>query len=412
MCLERKNISYKYCNSIGNSLDINEMMSEVVETFVLETNSIYGFFYIKRNGNSLPNISSFGDEINIDINFVENKLKDLETFIHKYDENINILFYKLEQGFSAFVYKVNDDLYGVLELFDSVKCKLNTSINNCFDFLLIKENNKQLLNQNNELEKQTIKLTYEINSADNLNKEKEQQIIEQLKMSQMGELIGNIAHQWREPLSVISTASSGMKIKKELNILSDSDFTRYTQTILDNSIYLSNTIDEFRDYIKESHRKKEIIIQDRLRTALNLVESTFSFNGIKIVKGYIEKDDIHFKLVLGDLLQVLISILNNSKDALLINNIENKWIRYELFLIDGNVLITIEDSAFGINDDIIEKIFNPNFTTKGKYNGTGIGLYSARNIIVNKFKGTLEVENTKNGAKFFIKFPLKKKDII
>jgi signal transduction histidine kinase len=231
-------------------------------------------------------------------------------------------------------------------------------------------------------------------------------------MSQMGELIGNIAHQWREPLSVISTAASGMKIKKELNILSDSDFISYSQSIVDNSIHLSNTIDEFRDYIKESHRKKEIIIQDRLQTALSLVESTFSFNGIKIVKGYIEKDDIHFKLVLGDLLQVLISILNNSKDALLINNIENKWIRYELFLIDINVLITIEDSAFGINDDIIEKIFNPNFTTKGKDNGTGIGLYSARDIIVNKLKGTLEVENTKNGAKFFIKFPLKKKDII
>jgi signal transduction histidine kinase len=408
----KKDISYKYCNSIGNSLDINEMMSEVVETFVLETDSMYGFFYIKRNSNSLPNISSFGDEIKIDINFVENKLKDLETFIHEYDENINVLFYKLEQGFSAFVYKVNIDLYGLLELFDSVKFKLNNSINNCYDFLLLEESNNQLLNHNNELEKQTIKLENEINLALNLNKEKEQQIIEQLKMSQMGELIGNIAHQWREPLSVISTAASGMKIKKELNILSDSDFISYSQSIVDNSIHLSNTIDEFRDYIKESHRKKEIIIQDRLQTALSLVESTFSFNGIKIVKGYIEKDDIHFKLVLGDLLQVLISILNNSKDALLINNIENKWIRYELFLIDINVLITIEDSAFGINDDIIEKIFNPNFTTKGKDNGTGIGLYSARDIIVNKLKGTLEVENTKNGAKFFIKFPLKKKDII
>lgn len=225
-------------------------------------------------------------------------------------------------------------------------------------------------------------------------------------MSQMGELIGNIAHQWRKPLCVISTAASGMKLKKEMGLLNDKDFINYSDSILENSVYLSKTIDEFRDYIEFTNKKKEIIIQDRLKMAISLIESSFSLHNIKIIEGFIEKEKIPFKLILGELLQVLISILTNAKDALLENQIKDKWIKYELIKKEYSLQITIEDNAGGIEEKIIDKIFDSYFTTKDYEYSTGIGLYTSYDIVVNKLGGQLYVKNTQHGAKFFIELPL------
>ncbi len=305
-----------------------------------------------------------------------------------------------------FAYDSKSDVDFIISIYENFKNKLNISINSCLNVEKLRDKNAELLVQKNQLEKLTNNLKNEIELATKLNIDKEKQIFEQLKMVQMGELIGNIAHQWRQPLSVISTAASGMKIKKELNMLTDPDFINYSQSIIDNSLYLSNTIDEFRDYIKESHREKEIVIQERLKMAINLIESSFSLENIKIIQGFIEEEDIHFRLVLGNLLQVLISILNNSKDALIINKIENKWIKYELIKKENLILITIEDNAGGIDEKILDKIFNPYFTTKHQSQGTGVGLYSGYDIIVNKLDGNLYVKNTGNGAKFYIELPI------
>jgi len=406
MSLNKLSISYRCHNSIGNSLDLNEMMLEVVKTFVLETDAVHGSFYSLHDNNSCKNIVSIGKKISLDLFLIRSKLEEKEILVEKYNEKINLLIYKLEKGCMFFAYDLNSNLDFIISIYESFKNKLNISINSCLNVEKLRDNNNELLEQKNQLEKLTNNLKDEIEIATKLNIEKEKQMFEQLKMAQMGELIGNIAHQWRQPLSVISTAASGMKIKKELNMLTDPDFANYSQSILDNSLYLSNTIDEFRDYIKESHREKEIVIQERLKMAINLIESSFTLENIRIIQGFIEEEDIHFRLVLGNLLQVLISILNNSKDALTINDIENKWIKYELIKKENVVLITIEDNAGGIEKKILDKIFNPYFTTKHQSQGTGVGLYSGYDIIVNKLNGNLYVKNTEHGAKFFIELPL------
>jgi len=406
MSLKKLSMSYRCHNAIGNSLVLKEMMSEVIKTFVLETEAIHGSFYLLKENNYNKNIVSIGKNIPFDINTVEDNLKNSDYLLDSFNEKIKLLMYKLENGFMFFAYDSSNDINSIISIFDSLKNRLNISINSCLNVEILQEKNHQLEKQKNELEVLTQNLQNEVNSATKLNIQKEKQIFEQLKMAQMGELIGNIAHQWRQPLSVISTAASGMKVKKELNMLSDIDFLNYANSIVENSSYLSKTIDEFRDYIKDSNREKEIVIQNRLKMALSLVASSFTHENIKIIEGFIEKEAVNFRLVLGNLLQVLISILDNAKDALVGNKIEDRWIKYELYKTENKVLITFEDNAGGISDEIIDKIFNPYFTTKHQSQGTGIGLYTSYDIVVNKLGGMLSVKNTKNGAKFFIELPL------
>ena len=231
-------------------------------------------------------------------------------------------------------------------------------------------------------------------------------MFEQIKMAQMGELIGNIAHQWRQPLSVISTVASGMKLKKEMNLLRDEDFQSYIDKIVQNSQLLSKTIDEFRDYIKESHKEKDVVVQDRVEMALKIIEPSCELNNIKIIREFVEKEPIYFRLISGELLQVLISVLNNAKEALCDKDIENKWIKYSISQDDIRTLITVEDNAGGIDESIKDKIFNPYFTTKHQSQGTGIGLYNCYNIMTKHLNGKLYFVNTNEGTKFCIELPV------
>ncbi|PLY08571.1 MAG: hypothetical protein C0626_11985 [Arcobacter sp.] len=397
MLLSQLSISYKCHSSIGNSLKLKDMINEVIKTFIMETDAIYGSFYLTKE--NIEPIVSHGKKLDFDINDLLKKSKDEKIIVTSLSETINALLYKLENGLIIFFYDKEIDLEFITSTYESFRQKLNISINSCLNVQKLEEKNL-------ELEDLTLNLKAKVKTAIELTKEKEKQFFEQLKMAQMGELIGNIAHQWRQPLSVISTAASGMKIKKELEVLSDEDFFHYADSILNNVTFLSDTIDEFRDYIKESHKEKEIIVQDRVKMAFKMVETSFSIENIKIIEDTMEKEPIKFKLILGELLQVIIAILNNAREALSSKKSSDNWVKYSAYKDEHSVVITIEDNAGGIKEEIIDKIFNPYFTTKHQSHGTGIGLYSSYDIVVNHLGGTLDVENSEHGAKFFIKLPL------
>lgn len=407
MSLENLSISYKCHSSIGNSLKLEEMMEEVTQTFLQESNALYGACYL--NCKSTEQIVSIGKQINYDINCLLCQLKETSVInTYKHTDKINLLLFKLENCFMLFFYDSEIDLDFIVPIFESLKTKLTISIASCLNVKRLENKNEELKKEKEKYQRLNIYLQKEIDLAVSKNKEKEKQIFEHLKMAQIGELIGNIAHQWRQPLSIISTASSGMRLKKEMNILTDEDLMSYTQSITNHTEYLSKTIDEFRDYVKESHREKEIVLQNRVKMALEMVSSSYCLEDIKIIEGDMEEEPIYFKLVLGELLQVLISILNNAKEALVNNKIENRWIKYSVIKKEYTAVISIEDSAGGISDEIKNKIFNPYFTTKHQTQGTGIGLYTGYDIVVNHLGGKLSVENTENGAKFLIELPLYK----
>jgi len=237
-------------------------------------------------------------------------------------------------------------------------------------------------------------------------KQKEQLLSHSSKMAQMGEMIGNIAHQWRQPLSVITTAATGIKIKKEFGLLDDKELFEFVDSIVTNSGHLSDTIDTFRDFIKEKVELKEVVVQDRIDNALGIISTRISSKHIKLINNIDYENKLHAMIVKGELSQVIINIFNNSIDALEDLDITEKWIKIDLEKKENRAVITIEDNGGGIPSDILPKIFEPYFTTKHQSQGTGIGLYMSYDIITNHMKGKLYAKNSDFGARFFIELPI------
>lgn len=395
MDIDKLSLSYRCHSAIGNSLKLESMIQEVLRVFMEETYAISGDFYLNETNQT---IASIGKKIALNrAELFKDYAQGIEVKNH--NNRFNIIVYSLQKGRIFLVYDKNIELNFFVNMLESFRKKLDISIDSCLNVEALKNTNAQLkdLTQN---------LQYRVDEAIASNKQKEKQIFEQLKMSQMGELIGNIAHQWRQPLSVISTATSGMRLQKEMDMLTNESFFNYSDSILNNVQFLSKTIDEFRDYIKESHREKEVVIQERVNMAISMVEASFGMADIEFIEEHMESKPLIFRLITGELLQVLISILNNAKDALIQNNTKKKTIKYSVYEMECSILITIEDNAGGIEEKNIHKIFNPYFTTKHKSQGTGIGLYTSYDIITNHLNGKLYVQNTEDGAKFFIELPL------
>lgn len=238
------------------------------------------------------------------------------------------------------------------------------------------------------------------------NEIKDKLLYDQAKMAQMGEMIGNIAHQWRQPLSVISSAASGVQIKKEYGILDDEFLDKTLNDIEHSAQYLSKTIDTFRDFIKENKVLKEVILQERISKALQIVQTALRSNHIKLINNIDKTAPVKIKLVLGELSQVIINIINNAKDALMENAIKEPWVKIDLEKLEDRIIITIEDNGGGIPEDILPNIFNPYFTTKSDSNGTGLGLHMSHKIITESLNGKLHAGNTAEGVIFFIELPL------
>jgi len=272
--------------------------------------------------------------------------------------------------------------------------------------LIIKKKNMELDKKYKELEELNKNLENNIKKEIEKNRDQQIKLLEQSKMASLGEMIGNIAHQWRQPLSIITANASGIRLKKDFNSLDDNFLDKSLISINESAQYLSNTIDIFRNFTKEHKEFKEVILQDRINIALNIVKASLENNHIKLINNIDYEHDIKISLVVGELSETIINILNNAKDVLLERKIKNAWIKIEHKICDKKVIITIEDNGGGIDKKIINKIFEPYFTTKHSSQGTGLGLHISYDIIRNSLKGDLYVKNSEYGAKFFIELPL------
>ena len=224
-------------------------------------------------------------------------------------------------------------------------------------------------------------------------KSKQQNIIaQQSKMAAMGEMIGHIAHQWRQPLSSISVSSTGMKLQKELNILDDNTLIEGLNQINKSAQYLSETIDDFRNFYKPNKNKSEFRIQDTIEKVINLIDSQFKFNKVLIIKNIA---DIKINNYENELIQVIINLLNNSRDELIKKDSNyEKLVFISVSKSEKNILIEIKDNAGGIPLDIIDRVFEPYFTTKEQCKGTGIGLYMSKEIVNKSMNGNIDVKNS------------------
>uniref|UniRef100_UPI004047F35A rhodanese-like domain-containing protein n=1 Tax=Aliarcobacter sp. TaxID=2321116 RepID=UPI004047F35A len=255
---------------------------------------------------------------------------------------------------------------------------------------------------------QIINVGYDITKI----KEDERKFREHSKLASMGEMIVNIAHQWRQPLSVISTAATGLKISKEYNILNDKDFFNTCELINEKSQYLSKTINEFRTFITSETQIEYVNIKDVLNSFLNLVESQINSNNINLITHF---EDAFLDSFPNELKQCFINIFNNAVDVLVKNNNENeRYIFISQKILEDKIIILFRDNAKGIPENIISKIFEPYFTTKHQSQGTGLGLHLAYKLITETINGSLEVNNIEfeynekkyKGAEFKVIIPI------
>ena len=225
---------------------------------------------------------------------------------------------------------------------------------------------------------------------DELIHEKEILLIQQSKMASMGEMLENIAHQWRQPLSVISVSASGLKLQHELDMLTDKKMIELVDGIIGATEYLSHTINDFNNYFKPNNEMTLCKSIDLMEKTLNMLSAQFKNIQIDIIKNI---EDVEFETYQNELVQVVVNIFNNAKDQLLKVNNEKKLIFMNLFKDENKLIIKIKDNGGGIPSDIINRVFEPYFTTKDKSLGTGIGLYLSQEIISKHLNGKLLVEN-------------------
>jgi signal transduction histidine kinase len=230
----------------------------------------------------------------------------------------------------------------------------------------------------------------------------------------MGEMIANISHQWRQPLSVISTGATGMKMQKEYNVLIDDFFYTTCDSINENAQYLSQTIDDFTNFIRGDSKPVRFDLKNDTDSFIKLVDSTIKKHHLTIILEL--EESIKIKGYPNELIQCFINIFNNSKDALIENtNEDERFIFISQKVINNDVIIKFKDNAGGIPLDVLPKIFEPYFTTKHKSQGTGLGLHMSYNLITKSMKGEIKAENVSFefnnkrylGAQFNIKIQLK-----
>ena len=261
-----------------------------------------------------------------------------------------------------------------------------------------------------KLRKLNKNLSREVEKQVEALREQEQLLIQQSKLAEMGEMLSNISHQWKQPLTILSMQIEDL----EMSLMADEIEKQESEKSIENCFVqislMSNTIEDFKRFYMPDNEKKEFNIYDLIKDVVKMEQSSLQKHNISIE---IKVKDQTLKMYgfESQLKQVLLSLTNNAIEQIsqrVDENSLNKMqgsIKYGIHLKDEFTRISIYDNAGGIKKDVINKIFNPYFSTKKEKGGSGIGLYMAKTIIENSFYGELHVKNIKSGAKFYIDIP-------
>ncbi|MDR3581596.1 MAG: PAS domain S-box protein [Oryzomonas sp.] len=282
------------------------------------------------------------------------------------------------------------------------------------DVTVNKQAEAMLKNMNKELELRVAERTHElaknmemlkIETSERIQilealREKERMLIQQSRQAAMGEMIGNIAHQWRQPLNVLGLQIQQLQVFYDLGL--------FNKEFLDNNVtgsmeiiqHMSKTIDDFRNYFKPDKEKTEFNVHESIKSSLSLLEG--SLRNPLIDVEVIADDDPAIYGFPNEFAQVILNIVNNARDVFIERNVRQPKVNIKICSEGRCVVVTVADNAGGIPEDIINKVFDPYFTTKGPQQGTGIGLFMSKVIIEKNMGGRLNVRNTDNGAEFRI----------
>jgi len=256
--------------------------------------------------------------------------------------------------------------------------------------------NQELINLKNELEKEVKIRLAELRDKDLL-------MIRQSRQAAMGEMIGNIAHQWRQPLNSIAVIIQDFLDAWDFGEISREYLSEKVNLSMSVINHMSQTIDDFRDFFSPDNLPMPFELDNQIMKTINILKDMYGKQGIEIIP---ELKKCTITSYAREFSQVLINVLSNSKDAIQENKVKNANIKVIMETMGDKVKILVKDNAGGINPDILEKVFDPYFTTKQDTKGTGLGLYMSKTIIEKHMKGEIRAENLKKGAIFTIILPL------
>lgn len=233
------------------------------------------------------------------------------------------------------------------------------------------------------------------------SRDKDEIIFNQKKLAAMDEVLENIAHQWRQPLSQVNSAVLVIDDRMYEKNFKDDVIEEKLLEIESLTKYMSKTIDDFKNFFHEQNKKEKFSIKDLLEKSIYIIKGTLLALNIKVENRVDRK--IFYNGYPSELEQVILVLLNNAKDVLISRKIQYPKITLDGFKKGDYCYIIIEDNGGGIDESIIDKIFDPYFTTKHKSQGTGLGLYISQMMIKEKMNAELSVKNSKIGAVFTIK---------
>ncbi len=236
------------------------------------------------------------------------------------------------------------------------------------------------------------------------NEEKTKQLLQQSRLAQMGEMISMIAHQWRQSLTAISATTNNLLLRMMIKDRpSDEDLRREISLISDYSQHLSNTIDDFRNFFKSDKQKIETTLESIVSNSINIIRNSLEGNNIKLTVNFNCYESVN--VFASEVNQVVLNLIKNAEDAILENKVEKGEIKISTSCEDDFCFIEISDNGGGVPEIIMEKIFDPYFSTKKSKEGTGLGLYMSKIIVNDHCKGELSIKNSSEGAIFRIKIP-------
>ncbi|MBF0337506.1 MAG: response regulator [Nitrospirae bacterium] len=234
-------------------------------------------------------------------------------------------------------------------------------------------------------------------------KHKDRLFLMKMRQAQMGEMLSLIAHQWRQPLATINAIIATLKVKMALSSVSEDDISEGFDKIEKHVSFLSETINDFRNFYKTNKRLEPALLHDVIEKSLNIIAIPVRDNHVQI--NYDRKISSVFQTYPNELMQVFLNIFSNSLEAVKERNVANPLINISEDEDDDHIYVRVTDNGGGFSDYVLGDVFKQYFSTKGEAKGTGLGLYICKVIIDDNLKGHIEVSNVNDGACISIRLP-------
>jgi len=379
--IDTMSFEYKCISAIGNSLQLDKMLTEFITIFMQQTGSIAGIYI------SDEEIIKIGKKF--DIPTLSLKIStDYE--IKKNDKNNFSLVIQLkDKEYLAFLFENDCHLKNFGSVLFNLKKKICMAINTC--------------NTIKELHTMNLALQTQITNEKHRNDSNQKMILTQSRMAMMGEMLSMIAHQWRQPITIIGMIANNTILNIELGEINSQLILKDLKLIDKHIHYLSKTIDDFKNFFRPNKIPQRTRVENLYEEIMSILGKTFEKLRITIC---LEGDiDGHFTTYKSELIQVFLNLFSNAKDAFIENNIISRKIIFDTKINKNNIVFTVQDNAGGISQDVIEHIFEPYFSTKNEKNGTGLGLYMTEIIVREHLSGNIDVVSNTYNTTFIITIP-------